>query len=167
MVSSTARHIGVKNAKLEALTPYKNIPDRNQHIDILNKIEKTRENLPKEYHSILDDIKKDVENFDYATASNRADALNNQIPDALNFEKLSKDLFPMLDPLNDAIIIFDLKRERMVGRYTQRISMDPETGRGIRQTFDTWDSQNQRFYPDFEEKLIGAESLEKGKGGLN
>ena len=167
MPAHTQRTTGAKEAKELATRPYTHPTNQSPQSNILEGIEKSKSVLPKEYHSILDDIKKDVENFDYASASNRADALNKEIPDALNFEKLPKDIFPMLDPLNDAIIIFDPKREKMMGRYTQRISMDPETGRGIRQTFDTWDSQNQRFYPDFEEKLIGAESLEKGKGGLN
>ena len=167
MVSSTARHIGVKNAKLEALTPYKNIPDRNQHIDILNKIEKTRENLPKEYHSILDDIKKDVDNFDYIKADDRIMALDEAISPELKFENLSKDMFPMEDPLNDAFIIIDPKKNHSVGRYIQRYSIDPETRRGIVQTFDTWDSKNQRFYPKGEEQLRGVESIEKGKEGLN
>ena len=167
MVSSTARHIGVKNAKLEALTPYKNIPDRNQHIDILNKIEKTRENLPKEYHSILDDIKKDVENFDYIKADDRINALDEAVSPELKFENLSKDIFPMEDPLNDAFIIIDPEKNHSVGRYIQRYSIDPETRRGIVQTFDTWDSKNQRFYPKGEEQLRGVESIEKGKEGLN
>jgi hypothetical protein len=167
MPAHTQRTTGAKEAKELATRPYTHPNNQSVQSNLLEDIEKSKSVLPKEYHSILDDIKKDVENFDYATASNRADSLNNQIPDALNFEKLSKDLFPMLDPLNEAIIIFDPKREKMMGRYTYRVSIDPETGRGIRQTYDTWDSQNQRFYPNFEEKLIGAESLEKGKEGLN
>jgi DNA-binding Lrp family transcriptional regulator len=167
MVSSTARHIGVKNAKLEALTPYKNVPDENKHINILNKIEKTRENLPREYHSILDDIKKDVENFDYINADNRIMALDEAVSPELKFENLSKDIFPMEDPLNDAFIIIDPEKNHSVGRYIQRYSIDPETRRGIVQTFDTWDSKNQRFYPKGEEQLRGVESIEKGKEGLN
>jgi len=55
----------------------------------------------------------------------------------------------------------------MMSRYTHRISIDPKTGRGTRETYDVWDSQNQRFNEGFEEKLIGVESLEKGKEGLN
>lgn len=167
MPAHTQRTTGAKEAKELATRPYTHPTNQSPQSNILEDIEKSKSVLPKEYHSILDDIKKDVENFDYASASNRADALNNQIPDALNFEKLSKDLFPMLDPLNEAIIIFDPKREKMMGRYTYRVSIDPETGRGIRQTYDTWDSQKQRFNEGFEEKLIGVESLEKGKEGLN
>ena len=73
----------------------------------------------------------------------------------------------MLDPLNDAFIIFDPKREKMMSRYTHKISINPETGRGTRETYDVWDSQKQRFNEGFEQKLIGVESLEKGKEGLN
>lgn len=167
MVSNTARYQGVKNAKLEALTPYKNVPDENKHINILNKIEKTRENLPKEYHSILDDIKKDVDNFDYIKADDRIMALDEAVSPELKFENLSKDIFPMEDPLNDAFIIIDPEKNHSVGRYIQRYSIDPETRRGIVQTFDTWDSKNQRFYPKGEEQLRGVESIEKGKEGLN
>jgi hypothetical protein len=167
MVSNTARYMGVKNAKLEALTPYKNVPDKNKHIDILNKIEKTRENLPREYHSILDDIKKDVDNFDYINADNRIMALDEAISPELKFENLSKDIFPMEDPLNNAFIIIDPEKNYSVGRYIQKYSVDPETRRGIVQTFDTWDSKNKRFYSKGEEQLKGVESIEKGKEGLN
>lgn len=167
MPAHTQRTTGAKEAKELATRPYTHPNNQNIQINILEDIEKSKSVLPKEYHSILDDIKKDVENFDYASASNRADALNKEIPDALNFEKLPKDIFPMLDPLNDAIIIFDPKREKMMSRYTHKISINPETRRGTRETYDVWDSQNQRFNEGFEEKLIGVESLEKGKGGLN
>jgi hypothetical protein len=167
MVSNTARYMGVKNAKLEALTPYKNVPDKNKHIDILNKIEKTRENLPREYHSILDDIKKDVDNFDYIKADDRIMALDEAISPELKFENLSKDIFPMEDPLNNAFIIIDPEKNYSVGRYIQKYSVDPETRRGIVQTFDTWDSKNKRFYSKGEEQLKGVESIEKGKEGLN
>ena len=37
----------------------------------------------------------------------------------------------MEDPLNDAFILFDPKREKMVGRYTMRYNIDPETNKGI------------------------------------
>jgi hypothetical protein len=167
MVSNTARYQGIKNAKLEALTPYKNVPDRNQHIDILNKIEKARENLPREYHSILDDIKKDVDNFDYINADNRIMALDKEISPDLKFENLSKDMFPMEDPLNDAFIIIDPEKGYSVGRYTQKNTIDPETGRGIIQTFDRWSPESRKFLDEKDWKLIGVESLEKGKEGLN
>lgn len=167
MPAHTQRTTGAKEAKELATRPYTHPTNQSRQSNILEGIEKSKTLLPKEYHSILDDIKKDVENFDYASASNRATALNNEIPDALNFEKLPKDIFPILDPLNDSFIIFDPKREKMMSRYTHRISIDPKTGRGTRETYDVWDSQNQRFNEGFEEKLIGVESLEKGKEGLN
>jgi hypothetical protein len=167
MVSDTAKIQGVRKAKLEALTPYRNAPDQSQHTNILNKIERARENLPKEYHSILDDIKKDVDNFDYVTADNRIMALDEAVAPELKFESLSEDLFPMEDPLNNAFIIMDPNRNKMAGRYVQKNTVDPETGRGIIQTFDTFDSESRKFLDQEDWKLIGVESIEKGKEGLN
>lgn len=167
IVGNTARFQGIQKAKLEALTPYRNIPDQSKHTTILESINKARQNLPKEYHSILDDIKKDVDNFDYATADNRIMALDKTVAPELKFESLSKDLFPMEDPLNKSFIIMDPNRDNMTSRYVMRIGMDPETGRGIRQTFDTFDSESRKFLNEKDWKLIGVESLEKGKEGLN
>jgi len=167
IVGNTARFEGIQKAKLEALTPYKNVPDQSKHTTILESINKARQNLPKEYHSILDDIKKDVDNFDYATADNRIMALDKAVAPELRFESLSKDLFPMEDPLNKSFIIMDPNRDYMTSRYIYRISMDPETGRGTRQTFDTFDSESRKFLDEKDWKLIGVESLEKGKEGLN
>jgi hypothetical protein len=167
IVGNTARFQGIQKAKLEALTPYRNIPDQSKHTTILESINKARQNLPKEYHSILDDIKKDVDNFDYATADNRIMALDKTVAPELRFESLSKDLFPMEDPLNKSFIIMDPNRDNMTSRYVMRIGMDPETGRGIRQTFDTFDSESRKFLNEKDWKLIGVESLEKGKEGLN
>lgn len=167
MVGNTARFEGIQKAKLEALTPYKNVPDQSKHTTILESIDRARENLPKEYHSILDDIKKDVDNFDYATADNRIMALDKTVAPELRFESLSKDLFPMEDPLNKSFIIMDPNRDYMTSRYIHRISMDPKTGRGTRQTFDTFDSESRKFLDEKDWKLIGVESLEKGKEGLN
>jgi hypothetical protein len=167
IVGNTARFEGIQKAKLEALTPYKNVPNQSKHTTILESIDKARQNLPKEYHSILDDIKKDVDNFDYATADNRIMALDKTVAPELKFESLSKDLFPMEDPLNKSFIIMDPNRDYMTSRYIHRIGMDPETGRGIRQTFDTFDSESRKFLDEKDWKLIGVESLEKGKEGLN
>ena len=167
IVGNTARFQGIQKAKLEALTPYRNIPDQSKHTTILESINKARQNLPKEYHSILDDIKKDVDNFDYATADNRIMALDKTVAPELRFESLSKDLFPMEDPLNKSFIIMDPNRDNMTSRYVMRVGMDPETGRGIRQTFDTFDSESRKFLNEKDWKLIGVESLEKGKEGLN
>ena len=171
IVSDTAKIQGVGKAKLEALTPYRNVPDQSQHTNILNKIEKARENLPKEYHSILDDIKKDVDNFDYVTADNRIMALDEAVAPELKFESLSKDLFPMEDPLNNAFIIMDPNRNNMAGRYVQRNTVDPETGRGIIQTFDTFDPVSKKFLEEKDWKLIGVDAREESgaitKEGLN
>ena len=89
------------------------------------------------------------------------------LPLELKFESLSKNLFPMEDPLNSSFIIMDPNRDRMTSRYIHKISMDPETGRGTRQTFDTFDSESRKFLDEKDWKLIGVESLEKGKEGLN
>ena len=167
MVGNTARFKGAKEAKLEALTPYINVPNESRHTSILKSIEKAKENLPKEYQSILDDIKKDVDNFDYATADNRIMALDKEVNPTIRFEGLSKDLFPMEDPLNNAIIILDPNRDRMIGRFVNRVRVDTETGRGIRETYDTFDSKSKKFLDEKDWKLMGVESLEKGKQGLN
>jgi hypothetical protein len=167
MVGNTARFKGAKEAKLEALTPYRNVPDQSRHTSILESINKAKQNLPKEYQSILDDIKKDVDNFDYATADNRIMALDKEVNPTIRFEGLSKDLFPMEDPLNNAIIILDPNRDRMIGRFVNRVRVDTETGRGIRETYDTFDSKSKKFLDEKDWKPVGVESLEKGKEGLN
>jgi hypothetical protein len=167
IVGNTARFQGIQKAKLEALTPYKNIPDQSKHTTILESINKARQNLPKEYHSILDDIKKDVDNFDYATADNRIMALDKTVAPELKFESLSKDLFPMEDPLNSAFIIMDPQRNNMKGRFVHSVRIDPETGRGTRETFDTFDSKTRTFLKREDWKPMGVESIEKGKEGLN
>jgi hypothetical protein len=167
IVGNTARFQGIQKAKLEALTPYRNIPDQSKHTTILESINKARQNLPKEYHSILDDIKKDVDNFDYATADNRIMALDKTVAPELKFESLSKDLFPMEDPLNSAFIIMDPQRNNMKGRFVHSVRIDPETGRGTRETFDTFDSKTRTFLKREDWKPMGVESIEKGKEGLN
>jgi hypothetical protein len=167
MVSNTARFKGAKEAKLEALTPYINVPNESRHTSILKSIEKAKENLPKEYQSILDDIKKDVDSFDYTTADVRIKALDKEVSPTIRFEGLSKDLFPMEDPLNNAIIILDPNRDRMIGRFVNRVRVDTKTGRGIRETYDTFDSESRKFLDEKDWKLMGVESLEKGKEGLN
>ena len=167
IVGNTARFQGIQKAKLEALTPYRNIPDQSKHTTILESINKAKENLPKEYHSILDDIKKDVDNFDYATADNRIMALDKTVAPELKFESLSKDLFPMEDPLNSAFIIMDPQRNNMKGRFVHSVRIDPETGRGTRETFDTFDSKTRTFLKREDWKPMGVESIEKGKEGLN
>jgi len=83
MPAHTQRTTGAKEAKELATRPYTHPTNQSRQSNILEGIEKSKTLLPKEYHSILDDIKKDVENFDYASASNRATALNNEIPDVL------------------------------------------------------------------------------------
>jgi len=167
MPSHIQKTEGAQAAKEQAIRPYTHPTNQSIQLNVLEDIEKSKNLLPREYHSILDDIKKDVENFDYINASNRANALNKEIPEALNFEKLSQDLFPMEDPLNNAIILMDPKRDRMVGRYVSSVRVDTETGRGIRQTFDTFDSESRKFLDEKDWKLMGVESLEKGKEGLN
>jgi hypothetical protein len=167
MLGNTAKFKGAQEAKLEALTPYRNIPDQSKHTTILESINKAKQNLPKEYQSIIDDIKKDVDNFDYATADNRIMALDKEVSPTIRFEGLSKDLFPMEDPLNSGFIILDPNRDRMMGRFVNRVRVDTETGRGIRETYDTFDSESKKFLDEKDWKLMGVESLEKGKGGLN
>jgi hypothetical protein len=61
----------------------------------------------------------------------------------------------------------DPKRENMRGRYVQKYVIDPETKRGMIQTFDTFDPENKRWLSEDEWKLRGTESYEKGKEGLN
>ena len=167
MPSHIQKTEGAQAAKEQAIRPYTHPTNQSIQLNVLEDIEKSKNLLPREYHSILDDIKKDVENFDYINASNRANALNKEIPEVLNFEKLSQDLFPMEDPLNNAIILMDPKRDRMVGRYVSSVRVDTKTGRGIRQTFDTFDSESRKFLDEKDWKLMGVESLEKGKEGLN
>ena len=109
--------------------------------------------------------------FNYVTADNRIMALDEAVAPELKFESLSKDLFPMEDPLNNAFIIMDPNRNNMAGRYVQRNTVDPETGRGIIQTFDTFDPVSKKFLEEKDWKLIGVDAREESgaitKEGLN
>ena len=136
--------------------------------NILKQVEDLKQTLPKEYHSTLDDIKNLTDKTEYIKAKQTLDALDDVIDPNLRFSNLPKDQFPMTDPLNDAFIITDPKSGIMEGRYVTSMSIDPETGRGIRQTFDRWDPENKVIIKDRTQwKLQGVESIEKGKEGLN
>ena len=137
-------------------------------------IDESRQNLPKEYNdlqNILNEIEKDISNYDYVSADKKGRTLLDRLPESFNFEKLSQDLFPMEDPLNNAFIIMDPNRNNMAGRYVQRNTVDPETGRGIIQTFDTFDPVSKKFLEEKDWKLIGVDAREESgaitKEGLN
>lgn len=167
---------GPEVAKKEMISPYR-IPEgtnKSKQSDILMRIDEIKQNLPKEYSGLintLDDIEKNVNNYNYIDASKKGTVLLEKLPDSFNFEKLPQDLFPMEDPLNDAFILFDPKREKMVGRYTMRYAVDPETGKGIIQTYDTYDPASKKFLEEKDWKLIGVDAREESgeitKKGLN
>jgi hypothetical protein len=163
---------GTEKAKEKILSPYR-LPEgtnKSQHSDILMYIDESRQNLPKEYNdlqNILNEIEKDISNYDYISADKKGRTLLDRLPESFNFEKLSQDLFPMEDPLNNAIILMDPQRNNMRGRFVNRVRVDPETKRGIIETFDTFDTENKKWLSEDEWKLKGAESYEKGKEGLN
>ena len=167
MLGYTARSSGITKAAEEALTPYAGGFKGNKHETLIQKIETAKEHLPKEYHGVLDEMKAYADKHAYDAVDDMAKALDKTIDSNLKFENLSKKMFPMEDPLNDAFIIIDPEKGHSVGRYVQRHTVDQETGRGIIQTMDTWDPVNRRFLPEGEQKLIGVESIEKGKEGLN
>ena len=136
--------------------------------DIFQYIKDLKRDLPKEYHSTLDDIKNLTEKTEYVKAKQTIDALDDAIDPNLRFKNLSKDLFPMLDPLNDAFIIHDPTSGVMQGRYVLGTTVNTKTGRGIRVTYDRWDPETNTVIQDKEQwKLKGSESIEKGKEGLN
>ena len=167
---------GPEAAKKQILSPYR-IPEgtnKSQQSDILTRIDEIKQNLPKEYSgliNILDDIEKNVNDYNYIDASKKGTVLLDKLPDSFNFEKLPQNLFPMEDPLNDAFILFDPKREKMVGRYTMRYNIDPETNKGIIQTYDTYDPVSKKFLEEKDWKLIGVDAREESgaitKEGLN
>jgi hypothetical protein len=167
---------GSEAAKKQILSPYR-IPEgtnKSQQSDILTRIDEIKQNLPKEYSGLintLDDIEKNVNNYNYIDASKKGTVLLDNLPDSFNFEKLPQNLFPMEDPLNDAFILFDPKREKMVGRYTMRYNIDPETNKGIIQTYDTYDPVSKKFLEEKDWKLIGVDAREESgvitKEGLN
>ena len=167
---------GTEKAKEKILSPYR-LPEgtnKSQHSDILMYIDESRQNLPKEYNdlqNILNEIEKDISNYDYVSADKKGRTLLDRLPESFNFEKLSQDLFPMEDPLNNAFIIMDPNRNNMAGRYVQRNTVDPETGRGIIQTFDTFDPVSKKFLEEKDWKLIGVDAREESgaitKEGLN
>lgn len=167
MLGYTARSSGITKAAEEALTPYAGGFKGNKHETLIQKIETAKEHLPKEYHGVLDEMKAYADKHAYDAVDDMAKALDKTIDPNLKFENLSKKMFPMEDPLNDAFIIIDPEKGHSVGRYVQRHTVDQETGRGIIQTMDTWDPVNRKFLPEGEQKLIGVESIEKGKEGLN
>jgi hypothetical protein len=163
---------GTEKAKEKILSPYR-LPEgtnKSQHSDILMYIDESRQNLPKEYNdlqNILNEIEKDISNYDYISANKKGRTLLDRLPESFNFEKLSLDQFPMEDPLNNAIILMDPQRNNMRGRFVNRVRIDPETKRGTIETFDTFDTENKKWLSEDEWKLKGAESYEKGKEGLN
>jgi hypothetical protein len=163
---------GTEKAKEKILSPYR-LPEgtnKSQHSDILMYIDESRQNLPKEYNdlqNILNEIEKDISNYDYISADKKGRTLLDRLPESFNFEKLSQDLFPMEDPLNNAIILMDPQRNNMRGRFVNKVRVDPETKRGTIETFDTFDTENKKWLSEDEWKLKGAESYEKGKEGLN
>jgi len=163
---------GTEKAKEKILSPYR-LPEgtnKSQHSDILMYIDESRQNLPKEYNdlqNILNEIEKDISNYDYISADKKGRTLLDRLPESFNFEKLSQDLFPMEDPLNNAIILMDPQRNNMRGRFVNKVRINPETKRGTIETFDTFDTENKKWLSEDEWKLKGAESYEKGKEGLN
>ena len=167
MLGYTARSSGITKAAEEALTPYAGGFKGNKHETLIQKIETAKEHLPKEYHGVLDEMKTYADKHAYDAVDDMAKALDKTIDPNLKFENLSKKMFPMEDPLNDAFIIIDPEKGHSVGRYVHRHTVNQETGRGVIQTMDTWDPVNRRFLPEGEQKLIGVESIEKGKEGLN
>jgi hypothetical protein len=167
ILGNTARFNGITKATEEALTPYVNIPNQNKHTTVLEAIKKAKENLPKEYHNTLDEMKIYADKHAYDTVDDIANALDKVIDPNLKFENLPKNMFPMEDPLNDAFIIMDPQRNNMKGRFIHSVRIDPETGRGTRETFDTFDSKTRTFLKREDWKPMGVESIEKGKEGLN
>jgi hypothetical protein len=167
ILGNTARFNGITKAAEEALTPYINIPNQNKHTTVLESIKKAKENLPKEYHGILDEMKSYADKHAYDAVDDMAKALDKIIDPNLKFESLPQNIFPMEDPLNSAFIIMDPQRNNMRGRFVNRVKVDPETGRGTRETFDTFDSKTRTFLKEEDWKPVGVESLEKGKEGLN
>ena len=167
ILGNTARFNGITKATEEALTPYVNIPNQNKHTTVLEAIKKAKENLPKEYHNTLDEMKIYADKHAYDTVDDIANALDKVIDPNLKFENLPKNIFPMEDPLNDAFIIMDPQRNNMKGRFIHSVRIDPETGRGTRETFDTFDSKTRTFLKREDWKPMGVESIEKGKEGLN
>jgi len=166
MLGNTLRTSGKDKAVIDALIPYRN-KNSNRQQTIIEKIENAKEYLPKEYHSTLDEMKILAEEHQYDKVDDMARALDQVIDPNLKFENLPLDMFPMADPLNEAFIVINPKEGRSVGRYTLRTKVNPETGRGTYETYDTWDPESKRFYREGEEKLKGLESIEKGKEGLN
>jgi hypothetical protein len=167
MLGYTTKSEGIAKAAEEALAPYAGGFKGNKHETLLQKIQNAKEHLPKEYHGVLDEMKSYADKHAYDAVDDMAKALDKTIDPNLKFENLSKKMFPMEDPLNDAFIIIDPEKGHSVGRYVQRHTVDQNTGRGIIQTVDTWDPVNRRFLTEEEQKLIGVQSIEKGKEGLN
>jgi hypothetical protein len=163
----TAKSEGIAKAAEEALAPYAGGFKGNKHETLLQKIQNAKEHLPKEYHGVLDEMKSYADKHAYDAVDDMAKALDKTIDPNLKFENLSKKMFPMEDPLNDAFIITDPEKGHMTGRYTHSFRIDPETGRGTVETFDTFDSKTRTFLKKENWKPVGVESLEKGKEGLN
>jgi len=167
MLGSTAKSKGIAKAAEEALAPFAGGFKGNKHETLLEKIQNAKEHLPKEYHGILDEMKSYADQHAYDAVDDMAQALDKVIDPNLKFESLPKHMFPMEDPLNDAFIIMDPERNHMTSRYINSVRIDPETGRGTREIFDTFDSETRTFLKKEDWKPVGVESIEKGKEGLN
>jgi len=167
MLGYTARSEGVTKAAEEALTPYAGGFKGNKHETLIKTIQNAKEHLPKEYHGVLDDMKSHADKHAYDYVDDMAKALDKTIDPNLKFENLPKNMFPMEDPLNDSFIIIDPEKGYSTSRYTFSTTVDPKTGRGTREIFDTFDPTTRNFLKREDWKPVGIESLEKGKEGLN
>ena len=132
---------GIKNI----LEPYKNIPDKNKLITVLEDIDELKKIMPEEYRSILDDIANDTKQFNFKTAKDRTDALAETIPSDMDFKKLSDELFPMPNPENPSFILLGPDSPVSAGRYSTTTTIDKFTGKGKRQVYDTFDEETGEF----------------------
>ena len=146
---------GIKNI----LEPYKNIPDKNKLITVLEDIDELKKIMPEEYRSILDDIANDTKQFNFKTAKDRTDALAETIPSDMDFKKLSDELFPMPNPENPSFILLGPDSPVSAGRYSTTTTIDKFTGKGKRQVYDTFDEETGEFTRPG--KLVEEEPLEE------
>jgi len=153
------RMFGEQKGIENILTPYKNIPDKNKLMTVLEDVEELKKIMPEEYQSILNDIANDTKQFNFKTANDRTKALVETLPSDIDFKKLSDELFPMPNPENPSMILLGPDNPVSPSRFKTTTEIDTFTGKGKRTTRDYFDEETGEFIE--EGKFVDEEPLDE------
>ena len=158
---NSVRMFGEQKGIKEVLSPYTNIPEKNRLVTAIEDATELKKIMPEEYHSILDEIIKDSQQFNFKTAHDRTQAVIDTLPPNLDFKQLPEDLFPLPNPENNAFILpkgYGKGTSFQTGRFRTRTSVDSFTGKGQREVYDTFDEETGEFVEPG--KLVSKEPIE-------